>query len=649
MAVSSVLASTTEPSQHFVDATGMLTSSWLLLALPLIGAAVLLLAGKRADKWGHLLGCATVGASFVLGLIYFFALKGESERAVTLKLFDWISVNGFTAEMGLLYDPLSAVFVLLITGVGFLIHVYSIGYMANDPDRRRFFGYLNLFVAAMLLLVLANSYLALYVGWEGVGLASYLLIAFWHHKPDAATAAKKAFIFNRVGDVGLTVAIFIMVATLGTTSFAGVFEGVGALGGGTLLALALLLLLGACGKSGQFPLQGWLPDAMEGPTPVSALIHAATMVTAGVYLIARSAPIFDLTQDGRTAVTVIGAITLTIGCIVGCAKDDIKRVLAWSTVSQIGYMFLAVGLGPAGYAVGILHLLCHGFFKAGLFLGAGSVMHGMNDEVDMRRFGGLRKVMPVTFWTMMAGYLALIGMVPFSGFFSKDKIIETAFYKGGTSGWVLGGVALLGAGLTAFYMTRLMVMTFFGEPRWAKDAHPHESPKVMTVPMVLLSVGSVAAGGLLVFGGALQNWLEPSVGHSAEHGVQSISPLVISALTLLVVLGGAAGAWYAFGTKAVPATAPTVVAPTTTAARNNLYADAFNEVVLMRPGQWLTRLSVWFDNRGIDGAVNGLAALVGGGSGRLRKTQTGFVRTYALTMLGGSVAVVAALLAVKLG
>ena len=324
-------------------------------------------------------------------------------------------------------------------------------------------------------------------------------------------------------------------------------------------------------------------------------------------------------------------------------------MLAWSTVSQIGYMFLAVGLGPAGYAIGILHLLCHGFFKAGLFLGAGSVMHGMNDQVDMRRFGGLRKVMPVTFWTMMAGYLALIGMAPFSGFFSKDKIIEAAFDKGGASGWVLGGAALLGAGLTAFYMTRLMVMTFFGERRWTDDVHPHESPRVMTLPMIILAIGSVGAGGALVYGGALQHWLEPSVGESVETGIHTISPLVVSGLTLLVVLGGVAGAVYAFGTRPVPTVAPTAVAPTTVAARNNLYADTLNEMVLMRPGQWLTRLSVWFDNRGVDGAVNGLAALVGGGSGRLRRTQTGFVRTYALTMLGGSVAVIAALLAVKLG
>jgi len=636
--------------QRYVDASGALNSSWLLLLLPLLGAAVLLLVGRRGDRWGHLLGCATVGLSFLLGLVYFFELRGRTDRQVTVHLFNWVPVSGFKVDFGLLYDPLSAVFVLLITGVGFLIHVYSIGYMANDPGRRRFFGYLNLFVGAMLLLVLGNNYLTLYAGWEGVGLASYLLIAFHFNRPTAATAAKKAFIANRVGDVSLSIAIFLMFATLGTTSFAGVFAGAGRLGGGTLTALALLLLLGACGKSGQFPLQTWLPDAMEGPTPVSALIHAATMVTAGVYLIARSSPIYNLTQDGRTAVTVIGAVTLLIGCIIGCAKDDIKRVLAYSTVSQIGYMFLAVGLGPAGYAIGILHLISHGFFKAGLFLGAGSVMHGMHDQVDMRRFGGLRKAMPVTFWTMMAGYLAIIGMFPFSGFFSKDKIIEAAYDKGGASGAILGTCALVGAGITAFYMTRLMVMTFFGPSRWTDDnRHPHESPPVMTIPMVVLSIGSVAGGYLLIFGGGLQHWLEPSVGRGAEVGAHTISPLVLTAITLLVVAGGVAGAVFAVGRRAVPLVAPTHVAPTTVAARNNLYADTFNEAVLMRPGQWLTRLSVWFDGRGVDGLVNGFAALVGGSSGRLRRVQTGFVRSYALTMLGGSVAVIAALLAVKLG
>src|SRR3954452_1749123 len=374
-----------------LPAEGLLAASWLLIALPLAGAAVLLLGGRRTDRWGHLLGTATIVAGFVIALLCTIQLAGLDQRAVNVDLYTFFSAGQLDVRLGLLYDPLSAAFVLLITGVGSLIHIYSIGYMADDPGRRRFFAYLNLFVAAMLLLVLGNSYVALYVGWEGVGLASFLLIAFWYRRPAAATAAKKAFVMNRVGDVGLALAIFLMFAQVGTTSFVGVFGGVGALSGGVLTALGLLLLLGACGKSGQFPLQAWLPDAMEGPTPVSALIHAATMVTAGVYLIARSAPIYDAAPTARTVVTIIGAITLMIGAIAGCAYDDIKKVLAYSTVSQIGYMFLAVGLGPIGYVAGLAHLLAHGFFKAGLFLGAGSVMHAMDDSVDMRRYGGLWK------------------------------------------------------------------------------------------------------------------------------------------------------------------------------------------------------------------------------------------------------------------
>src|SRR6478672_388380 len=398
----------------------MLTYSWLLIALPLAGAAVLLLGGRRTDRWGHLLGTATVVAAFVIGLLCTFQLAGRDGKPVGVDLFTFISSGRLDVRAGLLYDPLSAIFVLLITGVGSLIHIYSIGYMAHDPGRRRFFAYLNLFVAAMLLLVLGNSYVALYVGWEGVGLASYLLIAFWFTRPAAATAAKKAFIMNRVGDVGLALAIFLMFSQLGTTSFAGVFGSVGTLAGGTITALGLLLLLGACGKSGQFPLQAWLPDAMEGPT----------MVTAGVYLIARSAPIYDATPAARTVVMIVGGVTLLIGAIAGCAFDDIKKVLAYSTVSQIGYMFLAVGLGPIGYVAGLAHLLAHGFFKAGLFLGAGSVMHAMNDQVDMRRFGGLWRKLPVTFWTFALGYVALIGLIPFSGYWTKDAIINATFDRG---------------------------------------------------------------------------------------------------------------------------------------------------------------------------------------------------------------------------
>jgi len=632
---------------EYVPATGTLSAVWVLIALPALGAAILLLSGRRSDRWGPYLACTMTGASFVWGLVSFFALRDEAGRQVERHLFSWIPVGGFQVDAGLLFDPLSATFVLLITGVGFLIHVYSLGYMEHDPRKKTFFAYLNLFVAAMLLLVLGNSFLALYVGWEGVGLASYLLIAFWFTKPDAATAAKKAFIANRVGDVGLSLAIMVMFAALGTTSFEGVFNHPG-LAGGTATAIGLLLLLGACGKSGQFPLQTWLPDAMEGPTPVSALIHAATMVTAGVYLIARSTPVYTASPDAQWAVTAIGAVTLVIGCLIGLVYDDIKKVLAYSTVSQIGYMFLAVGIPGAG-AIAILHLLTHGFFKACMFLSAGSVMHGMGDQVDMRRFGGLRKYMPVTFGCMLTGYLAIIGLPPFAGFFSKDKVIESAFNLGGTRGWVLGLTALIGAGLTAFYMTRLMVMTFFGEKRWTEGQHPHESPKVMTGPMLLLALGSVVSGGLLVLGGALQEWLVPSLGEQHEVGHHTIEPGILIAMTLLIVAGGVAGAWYAYGTRPVPVTPPVAVTPLTVAARKNLYFDALNESLLMRPGQYLTRALVFFDNRGIDGAVNALAAGIGGGSARLRRLQTGFVRSYALSMFGGALLVVAALLVVRLG
>jgi len=631
-----------------VPASGLIAASWLLVALPLAGAAVLLLGGRRTDRWGHLLATGTVVAAFGIGLACTVQLAGLDERSASVELFTFIRTGNLDVEAGLLFDPLSATFVLLITGVGALIHVYSIGYMAHDPGRRRFFAYLNLFVAAMLLLVLGNSYVALYVGWEGVGLASYLLIAFWYTRPAAATAAKKAFIMNRVGDVGLALAIFIMFAQLGTTSYAGVHGSVGLLAGGTVTAIGLLLLLGACGKSGQFPLQAWLPDAMEGPTPVSALIHAATMVTAGVYLIARSAPVFDSTPTARTVVLVIGAITLMIGAIVGCAYDDIKKVLAYSTVSQIGYMFLAVGLGPVGYAAGIAHLVAHGFFKAGLFLGAGSVMHAMGDRTDMRRFGGLAKKLPVTFVTFGLGYLALIGFPLLSGYWTKDAIIEAAFDRGGTSGWVLGGVAVLGAGLTAFYMTRLMLMTFFGRARWEDGVHPHESPTVMTAPMVVLAVGSVAAGFLLVEAFPLAGWLEPVFGEP-EEAAHVVAPLTVSITLFVVMLLGAAAAWLFVGRREVPTTAPARVSPVVRAARNALYADTVNESLFMRPGMWLTRALVWLDNRGVDGVVNGTAAALGGSSSRLGRAQTGFVRSYALGMLGGAVLVAGALVAVTTG
>lgn len=620
---------------------------WLLPALPLIGAAFLLLTGRRTDAWGHLLACVLAIASFCVGLAMFVGMLGRDTgvRAVHQHLFTWVPVGQLRVDFGLQLDQLSMVFVLLITGVGSLIHIYSIGYMAHDPDRRRFFAYLNLFLAAMLLLVLADNYLGLYMGWEGVGLASYLLIGFWQYKPSAATAAKKAFVVNRVGDIGLAIALMIMFATFGAISFQAVFSSAPRAGQGVLTALGFMLLLAACGKSAQVPLQSWLGDAMEGPTPVSALIHAATMVTAGVYLIARSGPIFDLAPAARVAVTVVGAVTLLFGAIIGCAKDDIKKALAASTMSQIGYMVLATGLGPAGYALAIMHLLTHGFFKAGLFLGAGSVMHGMNDETDMRRFGGLRTVMPITFVTFGLGYLAIIGCPPFAGFFSKDPIVEAAFASGGVGGWLLGLAALLGAGITAYYMTRVMLLTFFGDRRWHDEAHPHESPAVMTVPMVILAIGSVAAGGLLAWHDGLVHWLEPVVGHQ-EHSL-AVPGWVLTVTVLVVVVIGVAVAWRQYATRPVPEVAPDDVSALTAAARRDLYGDAFNERVLMRPGAEVTRGLSIVDRTGIDGVTTGIGAAIAALSRRIRLWQNGYVRSYALSMFAGATLIIAMVMVVR--
>ncbi|RZT82169.1 NADH dehydrogenase subunit L [Micromonospora violae] len=638
-----------EETVEYAQATGLLGGVWLLVAIPLVSAAILLLLGRRADRWGHWLGVAAIGVAFVLGLSFFFQLRGLENKSVELSLWDFLAVGDLRVDFGLLFDPLAAVFVLLITGVGFLIHLYAVEYMAHDAGRRRFFAYFNLFVAAMLLLVLGNNYVMLYFGWEGVGLASYLLISFWTERPSAATAGKKAFLMNRVGDAGLAIGIFIMFATVGTTQYDEVFNSVGALTGTTVLILGLLLLLGAAGKSGQFPLQAWLPDAMEGPTPVSALIHAATMVTAGVYLIARSNPIFSANSTLQLVVVSVGALTLLIGCIIGAAKDDIKRVLAWSTVSQIGYMFVGVGLGGGAYALAIIHLLAHGFFKANMFLGAGSVMHGMKDQVDIRRFGGLSKHMKITWLTFMMGWLAIIGLPPLSGYFSKEPIIASAFEREDWTAWLFGGAALLGAGLTAFYMTRLFVLTFHGPQRWTEDIeHPHESPKLMTIPLILLAAGSVVAGGLMAWNDGVASWLAPVLGEEAAgaaHGV--LSHTVITILSLLVTVLGAGLAWFLF--RAGTATAPQPAGVLVTAARRNLYTDAVNEAVFEKPGIFLTRALVYLDNRGIDGLVNGLAAAVGGGSGRLRRMQTGFVRSYATSILAGALLVMAAFLAVQAG
>jgi NADH-quinone oxidoreductase subunit L len=624
----------------------MTTSNSLvyLIALPLLGATILLLAGRRADKWGHILGTLMSASSFAVGLYQLSLMLGRSTEArpVGQKLFEWISVGSFKVDAGLLLDQLSICFVLLITGVGTLIHIYSISYMSHDKDRRRFFAYLNLFIAAMLLLVLGDSYLNLYVGWEGVGLASYLLIGFWNQKPAYATASKKAFVMNRIGDMGLSFAIMIAFATVGTVSFAGIKEQAEQTSTAALTAMGIMLLVAATGKSAQFPLQAWLGDAMAGPTPVSALIHAATMVTAGVYLITRSNFIFDAAPTAQLLVVIVGAITLLFGALIGTAKDDIKKALAASTMSQIGYMILGAGLGPVGYAFAIMHLLTHGFFKAGMFLGAGSVMHGMNDEVNMRKYGALRKFMPITFITFGLGYLAILGVPPFAGFYSKDMIIETAFNAGGIKGIILGSVTLLGAGITAFYMTRVMILTFTGKARWDEEAHPHESPLLMWLPMAVLAIGSVSSGYLLSRGDALVNWLAPLFEQHGEHE-ELLAPIVVSAMALGMVALGVAIAFLKYSRQEVVGVAPENVSVFTKIARQDLMQDRFNEALFMRPGAQLTQVLVKTDEVIIDGAVRGVGQFAMNSSSLLRGVQSGFVRSYAALIFVGAALLIGAI------
>jgi len=625
----------------------MLEMTWLLVAVPLASAAVILLAGRAARTWGHWLGVAASSTTVIVAFGAFFALLGRDahDRAFQETLFAWIPGGQFSVDAGVLIDPLSISFVLLVSVVGTLIHIYSVAYMEHDERRSTFFAYLNLFIAAMFLLVIANSYLLLFVGWEGVGLASYLLIGFWNHHPPFASAANKAFIVNRIGDMGLILAMALMFAHLGSVNFSDAFAAAPGASTGVLTAIGLSLLLAACGKSAQFPLQSWLGDAMAGPTPVSALIHAATMVTAGVYLVVRSGPLFAGAPNALLAVAIVGAITLLMGAIIGMAKDDIKKALAASTMSQIGYMMLAAGLGPIGYAFAIFHLLTHGFFKAGMFLGAGSVMHGMGDQVDMRRFGGLSALMKITWVTFGLGWLAILGIPPFSGFWSKDKIIEAAFIGDGWKPWVLGMAALLGAGLTAYYMSRLFFMTFHGEKRWTDGQHPHESPLLMTVPMIILSVGSAALGLLLATNGAFTTWLAPVTGH-VEHGEPVLAAPLLIVLTLILVALGIAAAYFQYVSRPVPVTAPPASAPILT-ARNDFFQDTINATLLQWPGEVATRTLVYAEAATFDGAVNKTAygtARLGEG---LRRLQTGKVRTYAATTLIGVIVLLA--IAVKGG
>jgi NADH-quinone oxidoreductase subunit L len=621
-----------------VAATGLFQFSWLMIAIPLAVAAILLLCGKAADKWGHFLGTLAPIASFVIALVLFITMmsSAESQRSVQDSVYTWIAVGNWSISISLLIDQLSILFALLVTGVGSLIFIYSIGYMAHDEGRRRFFGYLNIFVAAMLTLVLADNYVMLFIGWEGVGLASYLLIGFWQNRRSAALAAKKAFLVNKIGDLGLLTAIFIMFTQFGSVNFFDVNARVSGAGSVWVNLIGFTLLLAACGKSAQVPLQSWLLDAMEGPTPVSALIHAATMVTAGVYLVVRSHAIYALTFSASLAVAIVGTVTLLVGAWIGSAKDDIKKVLAGSTMSQIGYMMLAAGIGPAGAAFAIFHLLTHGAFKANMFLGAGSIMHGMNDDTNMRNFGALRKVMPWTFFTFACGYLAIIGFPFTGGFYSKDHIIVAAWDKSP----VFGVLAIVGAGITAFYMTRLIMMTFFGPERWNKDVKPHESPAVMVVPLVVLGVLSLGLG--LLMNNWIQGWLAPATGAEVEHA-QLLEFSWQGIVTLVVVALGVLIGWLIYRTP-ISKTVPVNQNIMAKVGANELYANQFNDNVLIKPGAALADGVGLFDQYIVDGGIRAAGRGMNGLSGVVRGSQTGNVRSYGLVMIAGAVIVVAGLL-----
>jgi len=636
-------------------------SAGTLLAVPLAPLVGSLLAGIFGTKFGgNWVGRRLAHSLTILGVAVAFVLSVMTFRDVALNgarfnetIYEWMVVGGLKMEIGFMVDGLTAMMMCVVTFVSLMVHIYTIGYMEEDDGYNRFFSYISLFTFSMLMLVMSNNLLQLFFGWEAVGLVSYLLIGFWYNKPTAIFANMKAFLVNRVGDFGFILGIGLIVAYTGSLNYTEIFAKADSLSALTLpgtgwmlvTVICICLFIGAMGKSAQFLLHTWLPDAMEGPTPVSALIHAATMVTAGVYLIVRSHDIYDVTPTARNVVIAVGLVTLLAGAWIGCTKDDIKKALAGSTMSQIGYMVLAAGLGPAGYAFAIFHLLTHGFFKANMFLGAGSVMHGMNDDVDMRHYGALNKVMPITFYTFGIGYLAILGFPGTSGFFSKDKIIETALAQ---NLWV-GIAALIGAGVTAFYMTRLMLMTFFGQQRWREDVHPHESPKVMTVPLIVLAALSLFAG-VMTLGSWIEDWLEPATGHPVHHE-PPLPIIVITLIVLLVVAAGVALAWFVYGRDqqiADEAPPDPAVSVFTRAGRAELYGNHVNEALVVRPVTHLTRALVWADAKIVDGLVTGSADGIGELSGELRRPQTGFVRSYALMVLGGALVVLVGLLAVTL-
>ncbi len=648
-----VLATAAEgvPLEHVTAAAGAAQYAWLIPVLPAVSAALLLIFGKRLGRISAYVAIAAMAVSAVLSTLVFTYLQSQpaESRTVVHTVASWINAGPLVVDWAVLVDPLSTVMLLLVTWVGLLIHIYSVGYMHGDEQYHRFFAYLNLFAASMLVLVLGSSFLTLFFGWELVGLCSYLLIGFWFERRDYATAAKKAFIVNRVGDVGFLIAMFVIFGAFGSLSFLDVLPEAGTvLGAGSAVAAAICLLLfvGAAGKSAQIPLYVWLPDAMAGPTPVSALIHAATMVTAGVYLIARTSPVWAQVPEVGLFVAYIGAATALVAALIACAQNDIKKILAYSTVSQLGYMFIGVGLGDQ--VAGVFHLLTHGFFKALLFLAAGSVMHALANNTDVWRMGGLTKRMPITTATSAVGVLAISGFPFLSGFFSKEEILAAALETPGAQPiWVIGALV---TGLTAFYMTRWFVLTFLGINRWAHiepEVHPHEAPWSMTVPLIVLAVASAAGGLINAQGedGFLHHWLEPSVQPYAGNQAFLEHALAVGAVVAAGLIGIALAAflYHRHWTQPAPSTG------LTGAAQRAFGVDRFYEWTVMRPGRLLASASETFDRRVVDGIVNGVALGTSGVGSVTRRLQTGFVRSYALAVLLGAVVITAVLVGTGLG
>ncbi len=621
--------------------------AWIIPLLPLLSAGLLALLGKRLRApFGGLIAVGAVGLSFVFSVLAYVGLMSQSahHRVFTKNLYTWITGGGFDVKASIRVDPLTIIMLLLVSFVGLMIHIYANGYMKGDPDFTRFFSYLNLFVAGMLILVLANDFLVLFVGWELVGACSYLLIGFWYNEPINATAGKKAMIVNRIGDFGFVIAMMLIFFTFGSLDFSVVFAHTDLLSTGVATAIALLLLMGVTGKSAQIPLYLWLPDAMQGPTPVSALMHAATMVVAGVYLIARVHPIFDLAPAAQLITVFIGSATTVWAAIIALGQNNFKKILAYSTISQIGYMVAGVGIGAAGYTAGLFHMLTHGFFKALLFLCAGSVMHGMGGEEDIRKMGNLRKKMPVTHITYLCGLLAICGIFPFSGFWSKDAVLSAEFtshYGWGKVTYVLG---LIGALLTAMYMFRQYYRVFWGKANWAEGVKPHESPKVLTVPLGILAVGATLLGVLgIPDWNVLHKWLEPTFETAGGAGeVWSLETIVLFAVSLAVALIGVAIAtkiWLksSAGSRAKLATR---FGPLPQLAAHKFYYDEATQMAFERPGWDLVKVLEIADQKGVDGAVLGTAHGITSAGRFGRKLQTGYVRLYAAVILGGALLIV---------